>query len=122
MVASNCAAVAKERFAFGTFMQVARVGREAERSAPQAIADHVIAMPRARGLVAAPARWFDPPKQIHESLRLPQRPDQRWSEGRRAKVLGPDATARPYRSIEWCRMRGLNPRPSVYKTAALPLS
>jgi hypothetical protein len=26
------------------------------------------------------------------------------------------------KSENWCRARGLNPRPSVYKTAALPLS
>ena len=29
---------------------------------------------------------------------------------------------RPHRSGQgWCRVRDLNPRPSVYKTAALPL-
>jgi hypothetical protein len=30
--------------------------------------------------------------------------------------------ARQQNHEKWCRARGLNPRPSVYKTAALPLS
>jgi tetratricopeptide (TPR) repeat protein len=35
---------------------------------------------------------------------------------------GPDGRKRKKCPIYWCRLRGLNSRPTVYKTAALPLS
>src|SRR5581483_2148272 len=33
-----------------------------------------------------------------------------------------EAAARPASRLRWCRVRDLNSRPTVYKTAALPLS
>jgi hypothetical protein len=37
-------------------------------------------------------------------------------------LLGTKSVACGNSCRSWCRLRGLNPRPSVYKTAALPLS
>ena len=44
----------------------------------------------------------------------------RREEWRRLRSI-PDIHLKINRNF-WCRQRGLNPRPSVYKTAALPLS
>jgi hypothetical protein len=41
----------------------------------------------------------------------------------RIAIAVPSAVPSAFRSAaEWCRVRGLNSRPTVYKTAALPLS
>ena len=38
------------------------------------------------------------------------------------RVVKPSkAVEQTVKGIDWCRVRDLNPRPSVYKTAALPL-
>ena len=48
-----------------------------------------------------------------KALDLTARLGARFQAGRHGILLG--------RKVGWCRVRDLNPRPSVYKTAALPL-
>ncbi len=64
------------------------------------------------------ALWLPTDKLKSRSISMTS---DRETQGRQSSLIGGPGGAAPSDKL-WCRLRGLNPRPSVYKTAALPLS